>query len=222
MEELFELFDGDAHAGGPTVRTRGGALDLCAKGEEFAEVFVTEAITGFDSGFACHHVDDFMERFFFGRGKWAACGPFEEILQEIERIDAALEQERRKRANTDGVWREPLEFDAAALEERAERLDGIDVRWGRGVCDGREESLAFEWACRQSLPEAFVHDTFVQCVLIDDDEAYLVLGHDVRVVNLQCAVSGPDLRKQRFVRQDMRRQLLRRHNRGWFEHGAND
>lgn len=103
-------------------------------------------------------------------------GVVEEFFEEVGRVDAAVEQERGEGVYGDGIGSDGVGFDADACEEGLGALEPGQPG-GRGVDDGGgEHPLAFEVGLEDAFKELFEHHAFVECVLVDDEQALLVLG----------------------------------------------
>ncbi len=76
--------------------------------------------------------------------------------------------------------------DADFFEEWCELLKGCDLSWRDVDGDWCEEALRFDGAfgC-DAFEEDFEDHAFVECMLIDDDDALLVLRDDVGIVDLE-------------------------------------
>ena len=102
-----------------------------------------------------------------------------------ERLDIALAQHRRHRADQQGGRAEPLDRQAKPGERRRRSLDPVAVRLVQFHHFRDQQRLA---GCHCPLCagglEPFQHEPFMRGVLIDDDQAVLGLGHDIGVGDL--------------------------------------
>lgn len=114
----------------------------------------------------------------------------QEFFGELPHFDVAFEEETGEGVDADGLGAECGGFDADACEEWFDCGEQLYLR-GAGVDgNGHEEALAFEVASEDAVQQVFEHHALVECVLIDDDDAFFVLGDDVGVVDLEEAVGG--------------------------------
>ena len=112
--------------------------------------------------------------------------PFGEMLGEIagQRRGVDLAQHRRRLADGDGAGTERFDGKAEALELAGTREQALDV----GVVElddlGDQQDLARDAVLVDGRFHAFVNQTLVRGVLVDDDKPIARLRDDVGVVHL--------------------------------------
>ena len=95
-------------------------------------------------GFARHHVEDLVQRFFFGRDEALALDALEEFVEECAGIDIAGEEEGWDAGNSYGSGTHRRGADPDAFKEFLEIVELVDDRGGNLDDDRGEESLLFE------------------------------------------------------------------------------
>jgi len=114
LELFFEVAEGEAQRGGAAVGAVAGAIDEFAAGEQRFDLAGGERVSGFDGGFARHHVEDFVEHLLFGEVEELLFAALEEVGDELG--GAEFFQKRWERMDGEGVGGEGGDFDAEAIQ----------------------------------------------------------------------------------------------------------
>lgn len=212
IEQAFELFDGQTHGRWPSMRTRRHSVRRVPERDDLSEFRLAELVSRFNRGFARHHIEHLMECFFFARDEPLTLDAFEEFVEECAGIDIAREQEGWDAGDSDGFRAHRRGLDPDAFKEFVELVELIDDRAWDIYDNWREQALLFKSACvGDSGQECVEHHAFVEGVLVDDEDAMLVLGEEVAGVHLEYFDRVDDRGEKAFSS----RRWSRRCREGW-------
>ena len=144
IEEAFEFVDRESDGCRPTMGAGGGSFGGVAERDDVRELGLAEFVPRFDRGFARHHVEDLVQRFFLGRDEALALDALEEFVEECAGIDIAGEEEGWDAGNSYGSGAHRRGADPDAFKEFLEIVELVDDRGGNLDDDRGEESLLFE------------------------------------------------------------------------------
>lgn len=168
----------------PTMRTARRPLHGGPQAHQRAQLLVVERIARLDRRPTRHHVEHLTQRFLTIRRPGLVRHAIQQIADECGRLHPAFKEHRRKRMDGQRGRTELRQLDPELLEQRAQRLPRLHACRGRLHHRRRQQSLAFQPPLTDARRQRLEHHPLVQCVLIDDHHAIVVLRNDVRVVHL--------------------------------------
>ena len=162
------------------------AVDEMATSQKRLDLGGGKRVAGFDGRLACHHVEDLMQQFLVIEIEGLLFAALQKLAEEVGGVETF--QKAGKCVNGDGIGTDGGGFDAEPRQQRLNLFEQFLLPAVGGDRKRDEKPLAFQGAARQPRQQVFVHDAFVQRVLVDDDQAVLALGDEIAVVKLNGGV----------------------------------
>ena len=192
-ELAIELGVAEDQGGRTTMRTVVGIVNQVPLFQQAIDFFLRQSLAGFDGGFAGHHCDQVIQQIATRRlfGVVEVIGDIADQLFQIDLLEhhGITGDQQRVATKFFDTQTEAVEHFGVIQQER--RLFAAHFESQRD-----EQLLGFDRLRKDAFAEVFVHDAFVQRVLIDDGQRAFVLDDDVAVQNLnRSQVRGRDVRK---------------------------
>ena len=168
------------------VRTTRTTIDPIPHLEELGDLGLSQSVPGLHRRLATHHVEHVGQgRLFIVPIKLPRGDLLQQFGDKRRRLHPTRDQERGKGMDGDRMWPRRREFDAQSFQERLDQLDRLDLT-RVGFEDLRNQlTLGLQVPFTDPPGELLEHHPFMQGMLIDDDQATGVFGHDERLVNLK-------------------------------------
>ena len=112
-----------------------------------------ERVTGFDRGFAGHHVENLVQEFLMMEVKGFLFAALEEFSKKIKRVEAV--EETREGMNADRAGPHRRRFNAEAVQQRLNLFEQFLLSLTGWEREGNQKPLAFERASRDSCEQIF-------------------------------------------------------------------
>lgn len=182
FELPFEVAERELQGGGAAVGAVAAFLGQVALGKQVVHLRGAEDIAGFHRRLAGHHGQYILENGLGGLAGFA----FGQVVQKLadEGGDAVRGDHRRHGLQCERVGSVQGPFDSQAAEQLGVVFQESRLMGCHRDRLGDQHPLRLERAAGQTLLELLVHDALVQRVLVDDQDAIVILRDQVGAVQL--------------------------------------